>query len=340
MPFSTDPAAWRQQWRIRGLAADRLFPVAFGQPSPSLDALESFVPRSVVLPGATRQRLGKDDIDIALSSVKFAMAFIAENLPAQVVMCDLQSDLPGVATQLAVRKLGNDEREYLGSFDLLLRIHSQRAGLWQSYNDGEMALDFKMTGTSSPFGLNGATMRNYIVNARSVIRAARVQKLRVGACRVVAFLMYRPPGPTFDGRSHRGGFGFVAFDADKLCQWSVRSQRCPEYIVMNGTLFQNGVLEPLEPTALPPPVQRTPQRDRWGELQKLRVKLGWVKVVDFVSVFDVTPRRTPKKATQKVLKRLRDQGCSIDTFSGGEAAGQPPKIARVLDLARAHPNLQ
>ena len=341
MPPSTDPAAvaWRRQWRIRGFAADRMFPIAFGQPSPSLDELASFVPRSVVLPTGTRHSLGQGDRDSALLSVKFAMAFIAEYLPVQVVMTDLRSELPGVAIQLAVRKLANDELDYLGSFDLLVRIHSHRSGVWHDYTDCEMALDFKMTGASSPFGLNGATMRTYIRNARAVILAARVQKLRVGACRVVAFLIYRPPGFTFDGRSHRGGFGFVAFDADKLCQWSLGSHNNPDYIVMNGTLFQNGVFEPLEPAALPPSVLRAPQRDRWAELRQLMVKPGWVKVRDFVFVFEVTPQQTPKKASQKVLKRLRDQGCTVDTFNGGTAAGQPPKIARIRDLANAHPNL-
>ena len=231
MPPSTDPAAvaWRRHWRIRGLAADRMCPIAFGQPSPSLDELASFVPRSVVLPTGTRHSLGQDDRDAALLFVKFAMAFIAEYLPVQVVMTDLRSELPGVATQLA-------------------------------------------------------------------------------------FLIYRPPGFTVDGRSHRGGFGFVAFDADKLCQWSPGSQNNPDYMVMNGTLFQNCVFEPLEPAALPPFVLRAPQRDRWAELRQLMVKPGWVKVRDFVFVIYHTGLVVHKMVDKK------DLGVADD----GENCRHPP----------------
>ena len=130
----------------------------------------------------------------------------------------------------------------------------------------------------------------------------------------------------------------MAFDADKLCQWRPISQRPPARFVLGGTMFQTGTFETIEPTALPPPVLRAPQGDRLGDLGQMAVKPGWVKVVDFESVFEVTPRHTPKKATQKVLKNLREDHASIKIHKDG-SAGQPPKIARISAVARAHPNL-
>ena len=76
-----------------------------------------------------------------------------------------------------------------------------------------------------------------------------------------------------------------------------------------------------------------------GELQQLEVKPGWARVADFVAVFDISPRYLPKKATQKVLKRLRDWHHTIDSGNDG-TVGRPKKIARISDLARTHPELR
>ena len=326
------PNNWRRLWRGRGLAVDKLLPVSFGVPSPVLQDLETRAPRAVLVPGGSRQILDDTDRACVVEGVLFAAAYVAECLPVQVVDTDLRGQLPAEATHLAVRKVGEGEIEYMGSFDLLLRVHARRAGVWQPFNKTEMALDFKMTGAASPFGLNGATMRTYIENARAVMLAA------LDKCTIIAFLIYRPPGPTYDGRAHRGGEAFVAFNADTLCTWSPSSQRPPSPIVMTGSMLQEGKLEPMEPTSLPKPIVRAPRRDLWGELSRLSVKRGWVQVKDFVTTFELPPRGTPKKATQKALNKLRDAGYPLEDSTTGRS-GRPKKIARIAHLSNVYPDL-
>ena len=335
-----DTASWRRMWRARGLAVDRLLPVCFGVPSPLLEELTKRVPRAVVLPDGGKQCIDEDDAVCVVGAAAFAASYVAEFLPAQVVSNDLKGMLPDQASQLAVRRLGGGETEYVGSFDILLRVHARSKQVWKPYNETEMALDFKITGASSPFGLNGPTMRAYIQHARSVMLAARAQKLRVGSCQAIAFLIYRPPGSTYDGRAHCGAEGFVAFDVDALCSWSPSSQRLPAPIAMSGSLLQSGKLEPFESSALPPPVSRKSRRDRWGELGQMTVRRGWVQVQDFAVIFQIPPVQTLKKATQKVLARLRKAGCSIEDHNDSSQRGRPSKIARVSDLSRAYPDLQ
>ena len=336
----SDITSWRRLWRARGLAVDKLLPICFGVPSPAVEDLAKRTPRAVVLPDGGKKCFDGDDAACVLGAAAFAASYVAEFLPAQVVSNDKRSMSPGQASQLAVQRLGGGELDYVGSFDVLLRLHARSSSIWKPYDNTEMALDFKITGASSPFGLHGATMRTYIEHARRVILDARAQKLRVGSCQVIAFLIYRPPGLTYDGRAHRGAEGFLAYDAGVLCSWSPKAKKLPAYIVMSGSLIQSGKFEPLESTALPAAVSRRSRRDRWGELGQMTVRRGWVQVQDFAMVFQVPPVQTLKKATQKVLERLRKAGCSVEDHSDGSQRGRPSKIARIGDLSRAYPDLQ
>ena len=58
------------------------------------------------------------------------------------------------------------------------------------------------------------------------------------------------------------------------------------------------------------------------------------------SDFPNLPVQTLKKATQKVLARLRKAGCSIEDHNDSSQRGRPSRIARVSDLSRAYPDLQ
>ena len=164
--------------------------------------------------GDGRQNVGDDDAPLVVASARLTMGFVA-SLPVVVTHADVKPLLPEKASTLAVKKVGS-ETVYIGSFDMLLRVHCYRAGPWKNYNEAVVALDLKMTGASSCIGLSGPTMRMCLGHAQTVVREARKQKGVVGSCRVVAFLLIRPQCPTFAGKSHRGAFGFVAYDVEKL----------------------------------------------------------------------------------------------------------------------------
>ena len=205
----------------------------------------------------------------------------------------------------------------------------------QAYNNSEVALDFKLTAASAPFGLNGATMRDYFQRAQKVMLAARAEESRLGQCRVVAFLLRRPACLTFDGRTQRCAFGFVALDADVLCNWDKTSQRPPTCLTTCGSMLQTGTLEPAPLQAAPTRVTSAPRTDRWDQLEQ--VKRGWVRVQDFALVFKVPPERNLKKATQKLLQRLRKEHCEV-VNDERDTTGRPPKVARTRDLQSVWPS--
>ena len=75
--------------------------------------------------------------------------------------------------------------------------------------------------------------------------------------------------------------------------------------------------------------------DKWWQPEQ--VKRGWVWLQDFALVFIIIPERNLKKATQKLLQRLRKRNCEVaddeeDTF------GRPPKVARTRDLQSVWPS--
>ena len=331
------PLEWRRIWRRRGLAVDWTMPKLFCIPAPPLEDLLSLVPKEVVLPGGDKQAVTEDDAASISDCLRFTGSFIAEFLPAQITSTDFKK--PREASQLAVRRQGSQEQEYLGSFDMLLRIFQTRSGVWRQYHEKEIALDVKVTGYDAILGLNGPTMRAYIEHGRCVLIAARSAKTRLGDCSAIAYLVRRPPGFSAAGAPVRAGFGFVAFDSDTLASWDPSSQRAPPHITLAGNLLQAGrVLEPdnLPPASLP---SRPRQRDRWAELAALEVKRGWVTLLDFTTVFEQGGAAGHKQAAGRAGKRLRDSGKEVvDHKKSGR--GKPPKIARLADLKICYNGLQ
>ena len=170
------------------------------------------------------------------------------------------------------------------------------------------------------------------------MEAARREKSRLGACRVVAFLLRRPSGITFDGGNHAGAFGFVAFDVDVLLQWNVASIRAPSHLALFGALLELGCVAEPEILIVPPAPARPPPRDRWADLQQLCVRPGCATLRDFVKVFGLSGRQGLKSAAGKVSKRLRDNDFTVDDHTHG--VGRPVKVGRLMDLKRCYAALQ
>ena len=322
------------------MACDRVLPTCFGVPTPPIAELRQRVPNSLLLPTGVRYTLTDDDKTLAADAADFMAAYVAEALPAQVVNTDLRSGLPSAASRLAVRSRPGGDKDYIGSFDVILRLRASRQGTWRCYDGEEMALDCKLTGVSTTLGLNGATIRTYLQHAREVMQAARSEGCTVGRCSLVAFLIRRPPGVTAEGRIHRGASAFLALRTDVLLNWRPDARQPPRHIVLHGNLIQAGSDFSPDPLALNASTPaRAPQRDRWAELGQCTVRAGWVRVLDFVRVFHLAGRQSEKKATEKVLKRMRANGNILDD-DDSEAVGRPPKIARLRDLRQLHPDLQ
>ena len=130
-PLTPTPLEWRRMWRARGLLVDRMVPDAFAVPMLAEDVLRSRMPRTLQLPGVTtRTTVTEHDQNVALDVLKFVTGFVAEMLPAQIVLTDSKPSLPNAASALAVATV-DGEQEFLGSFDF-----------FSSYNP------FKMLNTS------------------------------------------------------------------------------------------------------------------------------------------------------------------------------------------------
>ena len=312
---------WRSLWRARGLALDHLLPIALRCPAPRLCELALRVESEVIVPGWGKVRLSKNDTILVANAASFMIAWISEFLPVQLLATDVK--LPLLPSALSVRSDG--------SFDMLYRICATRCSVWKPFDGTEMALDVKLTGVDGALGTDGCTMRAYMTHARSVLLAARRQRLRIGECGVVAFLLRRPPCPTQSGRAHDGAFGFVAVAASGLAAWEPKAAaKCPLPILVSGTLLRRGLLA--EPPSLPlaPPLRQPRPQSRWSDLEKLSVRRGWVVVQDFCKTFKVGAGNVAKGA-ERVCKRLRDCRADIKDWKAG-GSGRPFKIARLSDL--------
>ena len=223
------PPEWRRLLRNGGLAVDEILPYALAVPKPSDDVLRTRLPATVCVPGeSSRLPLDESDRAVALGAADFVSGFIAEEVPAEVMATELK--LPNVASALAVQDV-DGEREWLGSFDVLLRIRaSRRASPWHKFRREIGVVDFKLSGTSYNFGLRSARMRRHLTKGRLMLKAARTQ--RDCCLRSVAFatyLIWRPPGPVYSGRGrvHPGAWAFVAYSADALVDWDPGSTSTP-----------------------------------------------------------------------------------------------------------------
>ena len=281
--------------------------------------------------------LTEEDGNIVWESLKFVIAYLAEFLPAHIVVSDAKPALPHAASSLAVRRIAGED-DYIGSFDIVLRLHCSRSSHWQQYNGEEVALDVKLTGASSKLGLEGPTMRSYIQHGRAVMKAARREKARIADCKVIAYLVRRPACPAIDGQACPAKFGFVAFDVEQLLQWEpAGTNPLPAHICMHGQLLQSrGVVEP---EALPRALPRPAPRNRWQELKALEIGTGsgWVTTQDFCKVFDIG-RGSIVHGASRVNKRVLQVGGELSSSNSG-ARGPPKKTCRIADLKQAYPDL-
>ena len=95
---SVDASAWRRRWRAIGLAADRLLPAGYNFPAPSSEQLLAKIPSYLIIPGKGNGRwtFSEEDKDLILDGVVFALGFVAESMPVQVVATDMKPQLPQV----------------------------------------------------------------------------------------------------------------------------------------------------------------------------------------------------------------------------------------------------
>ena len=171
------------------------------------------------------------------------------------------------------------------------------------------------------------------------LAAARAQQgCPLGECKAVAYLVYRPSGPTVDGGQRASGWAFVAFDVDKLLAWQPQSQRPSSTLALLGNFVKEGKGEEPESLERAPPPVRLQRPDRWELLRETKSRNGWCAVLDFVDVFGLAGRGDPKHAANRISKRLREHGCELKNAPKGK--GRPPKSARVCDLQRCHSDLQ
>ena len=318
-------------------------PHAFAVPAPSSEALRGRVPASVLVPGATkRTAVTEVDAQLVLEAIDWFVGFVAESLPAQILTGDAKTLLPGIASALAVMAC-DGEHEWLGSFDLMVRIHAKQNADWKKYHGCTGVIDVKLSGASESFGLNSITMRRYIIKGRAVLLAAKKDKNSlVRKCAFAAYLIRRPPGQTFRGRGrvHKGAWALVVYDAEKLMAWAPESSTVPRPHLFWGDLLEEG--SSAEPEALKaplPPPMRVQQPTRWDTLRANHASNGWVDVVQFVDMFGLRLQGTVKHATMRVLKRLRDKSIDLQDSEACASRGRPPKRARICDLRRCYPDL-
>ena len=249
---STSPLAltfpgWRHLWRKRGLVLDSLLPCAFAVPMATEESMRKRVSTTVLVPrDKTRTSVRNEDAELVLREANWVVGFVVESLPAQIVTADVKPMLPGVASALAVQSI-HGETEFLGSFDLLIKLHATKNAEWKKYHGQEGVVDVKLSGSSQPFGLSSTTMRRHLLKGREVLKAAKKDRCRVGRCAFVAYLLRRPPGPVFTGREkfHKGGWAFVAYDAQKLMGWVPGASNCPRpFLFCSDLLVEGSQLEP------------------------------------------------------------------------------------------------
>ena len=227
-------SAWRRLWRSRGLALDRILPHCYQLPVPDSCALRARVPSSVSASGLGRRQLTAEDVELVVDAANFVTGYVA-SLPAQVVAADSKELLPRAVSHLAVPADSNDGG-FAGSFDLVLRVRAERSSTWRVYNDSEMAVDVKLLGVASALGVKSPTLMEMFRRGKAVLSAARAcDGHRLAGCRVAAYLLRRPPGPTFHGVACPGRWGFVAVDVEVLLAWNETSAAAPQRFLTLGT---------------------------------------------------------------------------------------------------------
>ena len=227
-------STWRRLWRSRGLALDRILPHCYQVPVPDSVALRECVPSHVSANGLGRRQLTAEDVDVVVDAASFVTGYVA-SLPAQVVAVDSRALLPRSVSHLAV-PADSDDGGFAGSFDLVLRMRAERSSTWRVYNDCEMALDVKLLGVTSALGVKSPTLMEMFRRGKTVLSAARaLAGHRLAECSVVAYLLRRPPGPTFNGVACSGRWAFVAVDVDVLLDWNENGAAAPRRFVTLGT---------------------------------------------------------------------------------------------------------
>ena len=334
-------SAWRTLWRVRGLALDRLLPCAFKVPLPSIDALRQRVVPEVAIPSEGKQKLSQDDKDLVFECSEWVTGFVAEVLPVQVVSADLK--LPGGASTLAVRAGGATQSEYIGSFDMVLRVRGSSpdlSGIWRRYDKTEAALDVKLTGASKAIGVDSDYVLRMLRHGHAVLKAAdKDTSSPLCACAIVMYLLRRPPGPTFNGANHAGAFSLLVFDRQVFRGWDPKSAKSPKLLLKLGQLVTNGKSDGDACTSAMVPlasrVARAAQQpqDRWAQLPSLSSRRGWVTCLKFVQHFGKCGPSKAKDAAERVKKRMEKEGYEIQN-ADVSGKGRPPKMARISDLKR------
>ena len=331
-------------WRARGLLVDRMVPDAFAVPMLAEDVLRSRMPRTLQLPGVTtRTTVTEHDQNVALDVLKFVTGFVAEMLPAQIVLTDSKPSLPNAASALAVATV-DGEQEFLGSFDFVVRMRSGLTrGTWSRWDGKHGAIDIKITGASEAYGLNSPSMRRFLIHGRLVLQAARkIKNNPIGACSFAGYLIRRPPGPVFKsrgGRVHAGSYGFAAYDVEALLTWNPETNVAPKPFLVLGSQLIAGACE--ETAALPaqvlPPPRRPAQVNRWELLRQQKAIAGWCTLHDFIDLFKLKGRGDIKFAANRAAKRLREANCELRDAHSGKGRSRPLKQARVCDIQRVYP---
>jgi hypothetical protein len=328
--------AWRRLWRALGLAVDRLLPMMCGQPALTQEDAKERVLAVVTVPGDVQQRLSAAEKATVFDAANFFAGFIAESLPVQVLSTDMKPLLPKAASALAVSRVVNGEREYLGSYDFLLRVHALKPGsVWAPYHLSDMVLDVKVLSVARPLGVNSPTMLTILAHGHAVMTAASKQAgSRIHACRLVAYLLRRPPGKTFHGATHDGSWALLVFDKRVFLAWKpATSKKAPTRLMTQGRLIMDGDRDEVDLTLPQIPVLKRPVRNRWQELA-LANPNGRVTLADFIANFQMQGRRTLKSACGAVSKKVRDRGYKLTDEVDG--VGRPWKAARINDLKRVY----
>ena len=334
-----DFTSWRGLWRRRGVALDKTLPQVLRIPAPDFSKFDSLVPRAVQTGDGTRARLDDNDVLVVADSARDVCDLVAAQLPCQVVETDLKKDLPNSVSSLAV-KCADGSEEYVGSFDLLVRVAGAVGSAWAPHHRRLMAVDVKLSGSSEPLSLSCPTMKTYLEHGQRVLKHARKAKATVAQCNLVSYLFLRPSGPKFNGGVHPGAWGFVAYDVDRFLAWDIRSTRKLAPVVTLGSFFR--LDNAADPEGVPftvPPRRQTVQRNRWEQLAQDGEKRGNVQYVSlnkFVELF-LRTKQNPKQQASKIGKRLRDDGCTTVDSSIHHGVGRPPKLARMSDLKAMYP---
>ena len=97
-------------------------------------------------------------------------------------------------------------------------------------------MDVKLLGVALALGVKSPTLMEMFRRGKAVLSAARAcDGHRLAGCRVAAYLLRRPPGPTFNGVGCSGRWALVAVDVDVLLAWNDTSGAAPRRFLTLGT---------------------------------------------------------------------------------------------------------